>query len=143
MSAESTARETGLTTELVSLIYTESLGTNCVLGGQQGIVTGLIRESRGTSRDEWRKPTDAFVKLEGPADAQGRFIAPGPMLHVSLGEATGDRRQHSEVLGWRVIDRDEFDHLNDLDTLRRELGWSDSKEMTIPWLSTRVSKGRA
>lgn len=121
-----------MTAETAASIYTETLGTNCLLGGQHGIVTGLIRAPAGTSRDvRPRKPTDAFVKLEGPVDTQGRFIAPGHMLHLILGAARGARLQRSDVTGWRVIDRDEFDRLNDLDTLRRDLGWSDSKEMTI------------
>lgn len=97
-------------------IYTEVTGTTAYLAGQRGTVTGLhTHPAHGT--------LGAFVRLEGPTDAAGRFIAQGPMLYVALGAKSGDRGQCHEVAGWRVIDRDEFDRINELDTLRADLGW--------------------
>jgi hypothetical protein len=51
----------------------------------------------------------------------GSYITPGAMLYVTLGSKTN--ATHHEVKTWRVIDRDEFDRINDLDILRRDLGW--------------------
>jgi hypothetical protein len=56
----------------------------------------------------------AFVRLD---------VRPG-MLYIELGEHVGDRLQHAEILGWREIDRDEFDRLTGLAEARREMGWT-------------------
>lgn len=55
----------------------------------------------------------AFVKLDERS----------AMLYVELGAAAGERRERHEIVAVREIDRDEFDRLNGIDALRRELGW--------------------
>lgn len=86
-------------------IYTEVSGTNCYVNGERGVVTGLHRE-------KWL--LGAFVKLDE------RDV----MLYVKLGNACGDRGSWHEVVSAREIDRDEFDRINTLDVLRREMGWA-------------------
>lgn len=88
-------------------LYTEVAGTTCYVGGERGIVTGLHREVR------WGL-VGAFVKLDE------RDV----MLYVTLGLACGDRGAWHEVASAREIDRDEFDRINTLDVLRREMGWA-------------------
>lgn len=97
-------------------LYVETTGTTCYLAGQRGTVTGLhTHPAHGV--------LGAFVQLEGPTDAAGTYLAPGPVLYVELGAAEGDRGQWREATSWRVLDRDGFDQLTGLDTLRTELGW--------------------
>lgn len=104
-------------TNTPATIYTEATGTTCYLGGQRGTVTGLhTHPAHGV--------LGAFIRLDGPTDAAGVYMAPGPMLYADLGRATGERGQYHEVTAWRVIDRDQFDRITGLDTLRRDLGWS-------------------
>jgi hypothetical protein len=87
-------------------IYTEAMGTTCYINGERGTVTGLWSTCGHV--------TGAFVALdERPA-----------MLYVMLGAKTGDRGQYHETTSAREIDREEFDRINGLDTLRRELGWA-------------------
>lgn len=91
-------------------LYTEVAGTNCYVDGEHGTVTAVVREPglRNTVRA-------AFVHLDC-----------GDMLYVTLGRPTGDRDAWHEVRLSRRIDREEFDRLNTLDQLRRDLGWRDS-----------------
>lgn len=92
-------------------IYTESEGTTCYIAGERGIVTGVNRapDHRANVR-----PVAAFVKLD-ERDA---------MLYLTLGPATDDRGAWHTVTAAREIDREEFDRINGLDALRRDLGWA-------------------
>lgn len=104
------------TTTATATLYTEVTGTTAILADQRGTVTGLhTHPAHGT--------LGAFVRLDGPVDAEGRYIAPGAMLYVTLGARVGERGERHEVTGWRVINRDEFDRILELDTLRADLGW--------------------
>lgn len=94
---------------IVETLYTEVPGTNCIVGGRHGVVTEVVREL-GLRHD----PIAAFVHLDS-----------GQMLHVQLGKSTGDRDQWHEVRTFREIDREEFDRLTEIDTLRRDMGWRD------------------
>lgn len=103
-------------TQTRETLYAEVTGTTCYLNEQRGTVTGLhTHPVQGT--------LGAFVRLDGPVDERGVYLAPGPMVYVTLGQRVGDRGERHEVTGWRVIDRDEFDRINTLDELRRDLGW--------------------
>lgn len=90
-------------------IYTEVPGTNCIIDGNHGTVTEVVREL-GLRR----QPIAAFVHLDS-----------GQMLHVALGRSTGDRDQWHAVRSFREIDRDEFDRLTEIDVLRRDMGWRE------------------
>lgn len=87
-------------------IYTEVTGTTCYVDGERGVVTGLHSEGKHL--------IGAFIRLDESRE----------MLFVSLGKATGERRQWHEVMASRRISRDEFDQITTLDTLRRDLGWA-------------------
>lgn len=87
-------------------IYTEVVGTTCYVNDERGVVAGL--------HSERRRIIAAFVRLD-ERDA---------MLYVSLGATTGERGTWREVVAAREIDREEFDRINGLDTLRREMGWA-------------------
>lgn len=120
-------------TEKTTNFVTALRGCSASLAGQRGTVTG--------THIELGRLSAVFVKLDGPHDAHGFYIASGPMLFVTLGRQCtvgevsgvpahwkGDRDRLTdtyEVTGWRVIDRDEFDRIHDLDEVRRDLGWSE------------------
>lgn len=91
----------------MSTVYIETTPTNCTIDGEHGQVTAIVRDLAPR-----RTPRAAFVHLDM-----------GDMVYATLGEASGDRGQWCEVRSFRRIDRDEFDRLNELDTLRSELGW--------------------
>lgn len=94
-------------TEYETTLFTAYAGGNCTLKENlHGYVTGFHKEGPHL--------VGAFVKVPVCDGA-------GPMLFVQLGRQVDER--HHEVTSVRVIDRDEFDHLNTLDTLRHDLGW--------------------
>lgn len=114
----------------MTTIYTETPGTTCYLDGARGVVTGLKTTNGINARH-----IGAFVSMANGgmryaeldiliatctcgADSLGR---PTHHDHCNL---TTDRKTHQEVTAHRFIDRDEFDRLNGLDTLRTELGWT-------------------
>lgn len=127
---------------MTETLYTEVTGGTVILAGQRGTLTGLQTQRRIGTVDGI-DTVAAFVRLDGPVDADGRYLAPGPMLYVTLGAkvahctclVVGDsphrswcpsstgRTVYQEVTGWRVIDRDEFDRINELDVLRADMGW--------------------
>jgi hypothetical protein len=86
-------------------IYVESTPTNCFIDGEHGQVTGIVH-------GPLRIPRAAFVYLDS-----------GDMLHVVLGQAHDERGQWREVVVSRRIDRDDFDRLTEIDTLRHNMGW--------------------
>ena len=88
-------------------IYVESTPTNCFVDGELGQVTGIVHDLSLR-----RIPRAAFVHLDS-----------GDMLHVVLGAARGERDQWREVVASRRIDRDDFDRLTEIDTLRHDMGW--------------------
>jgi hypothetical protein len=92
------------------VLYTEVAGANCYVNGEHGTVTAIVRDPglRNTVRA-------AFVHLDS-----------GPMLYVVLGSACGERGTWHDVRSSRRIDREEFDRLNTLDQLRRDMGWRES-----------------
>lgn len=104
-------------------IYTETTGTTVLLDGQRGTLTGLHRTIRPGVTAPTFDTVGAFVRLDGPTDPAGRYMTQGPMLYVALGAQVGDRGERHEVTGWRVIDRDEFDRITELNTLRVATGW--------------------
>lgn len=55
----------------------------------------------------------AFIRVDGTTT----------ILYVELGELSGDRSDYREILGWRVIDRDEFDRLTGIADARTAMGW--------------------
>lgn len=102
--------------------------------GERGVIKHVIYSRHG-------EPTGAMVRLDE------RSV----IVHVSLGMRAltctcgADalvRQAHSphcnlmsnlstnyrEVTGWREVDRDEFDHLTGIDTLRAEFGWHNQRE---------------
>ena len=91
-----------------SRVYVAVAGCNCIIDGTHGYVTGFHKEGRHL--------VGAFVHCP---IKDGK----GPTLYVELGKITGERGEHREVTSYRVIDREEFDRLNTLDQLRRDLGW--------------------
>ena len=91
-----------------STVYVATPGTNCTIDGMHGYVTGFHKEGPHL--------LGAFVHVP---IAAGK----GPMLYVELGATVGDAGRWREVASFRVIDREEFDQLNDLERLRRDLGW--------------------
>lgn len=97
--------------DLMDTIYAEVEGTTCYINGERGIVTGV---TRAADHNAHVRPVAAFVKLD-ERDA---------MLYLTLGSATDDRGVHHTVTAAREIDREEFDRINGLDTLRRNLGWA-------------------
>ena len=93
-------------------MYTATAGcTTCAAGGERGTVTAFhyLRGARG--------PVAAFVRRED-----------GEMWVIELGDATRERsldghvHHHRITGGWR-IDRDEFDRIVGINTMRREMGW--------------------
>lgn len=81
----------------------------------RGTVVGFTRNRLDTTGPVAMYRTDgAFVRLD---------CRPG-MVYVELGDYVGRRLVHAEVLGWREIDRDEFDRLTGLDDVRRSMGWT-------------------
>lgn len=103
-------------------IYTETTGCTVILGDQRGTLTELHHEGVG----DHRRTVGAFVRLDGPVDAEGRCIAQGPMLYVTLGKVTGNRGQDHEVTGWRVVTRDDFDHIVGIEDFRASCGWRET-----------------
>lgn len=94
-------------TPAVETLYTGLAGGNCTLRENiHGYVTGFHKEGPHI--------VAAFVKVPICGGA-------GPMLLVRLGRDIGG--QYREVVSVHPINRDEFDRLNTLDTLRRDLGW--------------------
>jgi hypothetical protein len=91
-----------------SHVYVAVTGCNCIIDGMHGYVTCFHKEGRHL--------VGAFVHCP---IKDGK----GPMLYVELGKITGERGEHREVTSYRVIGREEFDRLNTLDQLRRDLGW--------------------
>jgi hypothetical protein len=87
-------------------IFTGHAGGNCTLKEIHGYVTAFHKEGPHV--------VAAFVKVP-VCDGSG------PMLFVRLGRNVDET--HREVVSVRPIDRDEFDRLNTLDTLRHDLGW--------------------
>lgn len=83
-------------------------GGNCRVFGVHGSVTGFHKEGKHLM--------GAYIKV-------AVWDGVGPMLYARLGRITGDKGDHREVTSLRAIDRDEFDRLEGLDTLRRDLGW--------------------
>lgn len=80
-------------------------GGNVTIDGSSGYVTGFHTDGRHT--------VGAFIKVP-IQDGQG------PVLYARLGRTIKGKR---EIVSTRHIGRDEFDRLNELDTLRRDLGW--------------------
>lgn len=96
------------------LLYVETLGTNCSVGGNHGTVRGLLRRTPS-------KIDAVFVRMDHPATGAQDG---GDMLLVTVNPVPiGDRGQWRSVQRWRRIDRPEFDRLNEIDQLRRDLGW--------------------
>lgn len=86
-------------------VYTESVPTNCHIGGQSGQVTGIWRDAKGICA--------VFVKLDD-----------GPMLHCEVSRVpAGERGAWREVTQSRAIDRDEFDRIIGADDFRKSCGW--------------------
>ena len=111
-------------------IYTETPGTTCYLDGARGAVTGLNTTTGINARH-----IGAFISM---ASGGMRYAELGDLIatctcgseplglvehHDRCNLSTG-RKTHQEVTAHRLIDRDEFDRLNGLDTLRAELGWA-------------------
>ena len=95
-------------------IYTGHTGCNVEIDGEHGRVTGLHKDGKHI--------VGAFVHVPPESSVHQ---APGHMLYVALGRQFGESfEQRHEVLSARLIDRDEFDRLNTLDQLRRDLGWA-------------------
>jgi hypothetical protein len=93
------------------LIYVEVAGTNCILDGKRGIVTSIHYSPIDHSVD------GAFVGWDD-----------GGTAYVTTGRHAGEKRSgghwtHREVESVRDIDREEFDVLSGLASIRKELGW--------------------
>lgn len=86
-------------------IYVETANTTCYINGEQGIVRGLHYINGYVD--------GAFVKLAE------RDV----MLYVTTGGVPSQGKAWREVANAYEIDRDEFDRLNGIVQLRRELGW--------------------
>jgi len=86
-------------------MYTEVKGCNTYVNGEAGVTVGFLYEQQFRA--------GAFVKLMDRA----------AMLYVELGKTVGDRKDRQEIVSVREIGRDEFDRLNGISALRRELGW--------------------
>jgi hypothetical protein len=94
-------------------IYTGHTGCNVEIDGEHGRVTGIHKDGKHV--------VGAFVHVPPESSVHQ---APGHMLYVALGRKVIDGAgERHEVLSARLIDRDEFDRLNTLDQLRRDLGW--------------------
>lgn len=89
-------------------IYLSKL-TTCYVGGERGFV--------------------ALIHYPTPADpADGVFVRLAEreaMLYVDI---RPDGSDWPEILGWRQISRDEFDHLTGLTDARRSMGWDIREE---------------
>lgn len=80
-----------------------------------GTVVGFTRNRLDATGPVARALVDgAFLRLDA---------RPG-MLYIELGDHVGSRSQHAEILGWREIDRDEFDRLTGLAEYRQSMGWN-------------------
>lgn len=92
-------------------IYVEGSGTNCIIGGRRGVITSLHYS-----------PIDHSV--------DGAFVGwdEGGTAYVTTGRHAGTERMgghwtHREIESVREIDRDEFDALSGLASIRTQLGW--------------------
>ncbi|MGZ0070007.1 hypothetical protein [Microbacterium arborescens] len=95
-------------------IETKGCGWPAPSDDLRGTVVGFTRNRLDpTGAVATYRVDGAFVRLD---------LRPG-MLYIELGEHVGDRSQHAEILGWREIDRDEFDRLTGLAEIRRDMGW--------------------
>lgn len=92
------------------LVYTECSGRVFSDGKHRGYVTDFIKDGPHV--------VGAFAAIPPRHHESGE---PVRMLHVTLGKTVGDDLR--EVVGTRFIDRDEFDRMTELDTLRHDLGW--------------------
>lgn len=94
-------------------IYTGHTGCSVEIDGEHGRLTGLHKDGKHI--------VGAFVHVPPESSVHQ---APGHMLYVALGRKVIDGAgERHEVFSARLIDRDEFDRLNTLDQLRRDLGW--------------------
>lgn len=94
-------------------VYVEVPNTNCVIGGRHGVVTRIHHS-----------PIDRSV--------DGVFVGwdDGGTAYVVTGRHSGEQRSdgrwtHREVESVRDIDRDEFDVLSGLASIRTQLGWRE------------------
>jgi len=87
-------------------LYIETMGTYCTLDGERGRVTGV-------TYGPGHMLTGVFVVMEYVDEVR----------YCEVSRLVGERNQHAEIKTRRAITRDEFDRLNGLDTMRRELGW--------------------
>jgi len=90
----------------VETLFTAHEGGNCTVQGSHGYVTAFHKEGPHV--------VGAFIKVPIVDGA-------GPMLYAQLGRTVDETLR--EIVSVRAIDRDEFDRLNTLDELRRDLGW--------------------
>lgn len=92
----------------INLLWTGSFGcTTYAAGGHHGSLTGFHYEQGG-------RKVGAFVSISWTDEPE--------VWYVPLGRQVGDH--HHEVLeGARRITRDEFDRINDLHSLRADMGW--------------------
>lgn len=96
---------------VAEMIYVEVPNTTCIVGGRRGIVTSIHYS-----------PIDHGV--------DGAFIGwdDGGTAYVTTGRHAGSERggghwTHREIQSVRDIDRDEFDVLSGLASIRTQLGW--------------------
>lgn len=93
-------------TPMSDRLYIGTMGTTCYLDGLRGTTTGTVY---GVGH----KLTGVFVLM---ADTD-------EMRYAEISGLTGELNSWAVVKEHRVIDREEFDRLNGLDTMRAELGW--------------------
>lgn len=103
-------------------IFTGYAGGSCTIKGMHGYVTAFHKEGPHVVAAFVHVPPDyRDADGESVSKVNGVLAAPGRMLLVRLGRSLDEK--HREVVSVRVIERDEFDRLTTLDTLRRDLGW--------------------
>ena len=98
------------------------------VSGERGVVRHITYSHRG-------EPTGALVRLDDRAGIV--YVELGMRALVCTCGVEGVREKHHEhcnllsnlstsyreVLGWREVDRDEFDRLTGIEGLRVEFGW--------------------
>lgn len=100
---------------MANRLYIEVTGCNTTVGEEHGTTVGFTRNRLDATGPVARYLVDgAFVRLD-----DGRR-----MFYVELGEHVGGRSQYAEVIGYREIDRDEFDRLTGLAEMRASMGWA-------------------
>lgn len=92
-------------TKTTDTLYTEVSGTTAYINNERGTVTAL-RSMNG-------RKVGAFIHLDER----------NATIYAELGAPVGDRNAWHEVATAGEIDRDEFDRMNDMDEIRKALGW--------------------